>query len=474
MCVDACLHNLHAMTTNCCKAHLCAQDICHQALATVFEHLGLHRSVPVFDRASREWRRALTRRIRLTESLYTVQPQISIALLTDYSGLRSLSLRNLWIRCGGLNSLCNLPNLRTLDVSRNDLSRWGVCAIGQLTRLTGLSLRDCSLQNKVKYMTALTALRDLDLSLNFIGIGTDMLHLATLTNLQRLDLSRNGLGDFRYNLSHLAALTNLTELSLAVNLFPVESIRALSTLTALHRLDVSCCHVNETWAGAIAEALTSLRFLRAAHNFLGGDGVRALATLPCLVDLDINHDLDGNPVIGTPDALSTLTGLTRLNVYECGLDRDACTRTLGLLVELRDLDCGVETRPPQHRQVRTPVENLTRLTNLTRLSLHAAGPSNGLGPIAALTGLQDLCLFSCGLDPGDTVHLTGLTRLTALDLRCNMLGVEDVPLLRGLTGSLQVLRLGGSFQHNVDLSGLQHLDPGDPIQHIVGTSFVAL
>jgi hypothetical protein len=154
-------------------------------------------------------------------------------------------------------------------------------------------------------------------------------------------------------------------------------------------------------------------------------------------DLDLHDVLLGAPE-RIPDEISSLTGLTWLNLWRTGFNDLAMLAGLTALTELNISHTAVSDLSPVNALTGlvhlylsdTGVKDLSpvaELTGLTELNLSRTAVVD-LGPVAALTGLSMLYLSGTGVT--DLSPIAGLTGLSRLDISDT--GIMDLRPLRGL------------------------------------------
>jgi len=231
-------------------------------------------------------------------------------LLILNSGMESLGLSHMGIgsnRAGLLASaLCQMSQLRDLDLSGNRMTKVGFRAIVgslqakplEVLNLGGNTLKKGSAKTLKTLLPGLRALRELVLDNNQFGKGAKLLAeaLQTTVGLTHLDLSRNGIGLSEMNLlvSGIASQTNLTKLSIGSN--PLKDAGAvplsimLRSLPALKALSVPGSRFSEPSALVIRNAIEEkeLDFLDISNQrkgfpgreVFGGVGVKHLVVGP--------------------------------------------------------------------------------------------------------------------------------------------------------------------------------------------------
>ncbi|CAO5680857.1 MAG: hypothetical protein HEEMFOPI_01401 [Holosporales bacterium] len=259
---------------------------------------------------------------------------ITRALLNRNITLRSINLSGNMITDDINNFFGNFDDLRSLDLSNNNIGNSGKSVIA-LAELLG----------------NLTKLTYLNLSKNRIGKNTEKVltvffkALGGLTNLIQFDISDNEIGDFIYNDAiitfgeSLKKMTHLNKLILARNSIGLNInsgifviLQSLGMLTNLTFLDLSGMYVafnGENGTVALSQSLKNLTnliyFDLSGENFIGSDSDygtiilgQSLKNLVKLKHLDLSGNLigylsdEGTNVIG--QALENLTNLMFLNI----------------------------------------------------------------------------------------------------------------------------------------------------------------
>ena len=269
-----------------------------------------------------------------------------------------------------INSLQNLTQLTTLDLSDNQISDIGV--LQSLTQLTNLDLSNNKISD-IGVLQSLTQLTTLDLSHNKIS---DIGVLQSLTQLTNLDLSHNKISD----IGVLQSLTQLSTLCLWDN--KISDIGVLQSLTQLTNLDLSGNKISDI---GVLQSLTQLTNLDLSHNKISDIGV--LQSLTQLTNLDLSTNQ-----ISDTGVLQSLTQLTNLYL--------------------------------SYNKI-SDISVLQSLTQLTYLDLRNNQISD-IGVLQFLTQLTNLNLWSNEIS--DIGVLQSLTQLTTLDLNNNK--ISDLsPLL---------------------------------------------
>jgi hypothetical protein len=290
-----------------------------------------------------------------------------------------------------------------------------------------------------------TALRSL--SLNAIYSDHRQLRqLAALTNLTSLHLF--GYGAYCELVETLRKLPRLQQLSLLS--FLREDLSPTSRLSSLTSLQLPA-HDNRSQIdlGALAAA-TGLRDLHVGMEFTDDGSVEGMGQLTQLSSLSFATQ-DGYD----PTLLSTLTGLSRLELCGYDLDEGATTAMAGVLRNLASLECG------ELGGGRVDPELLHGMSctslDIRGLAMDCSLLSPDRPPLPCLQSLRLRdSLSSCPL----VMHLGGLTSLSIQsdclsDTDCAQLA-ERLPLLRALHLGSRI-RLTPSAAQPLTLEGLKQL-----------------
>jgi Leucine-rich repeat (LRR) protein len=349
----------------------------------------------------------------------------SLELLQHVTALTCLSLP--W---AGLHSLppalSALSNLRDLDVSFNAaLGRGGVAALRPLRHLAALSrldLSECRLPRLPAALSTLSLLRCLNLRSAVLGRDSEAaLPLQRLPQLTYLGLNNCSLARLPPALSALGG--TLAELDLNWNVSlgwegqGEASLAALAHLTALTCLGLARC---------------SLRCLPRGLSALG-----SLANL----NLNGNSGLGAAALGGGFEPLRHLGSVTSLWLYECGLT--ALPWQLTSLPRLAQLSLasneGLGWDEGGWPAALAPLQHLSALTwlSMSWCSLRRLPPV--LPSLAALASLD--VAHNEFWEEEALAPARGLPALTRLDVRgCGL--APQCPALAGFGGGCSVLALG--------------------------------
>ncbi|MFN7094880.1 MAG: leucine-rich repeat domain-containing protein, partial [Burkholderiales bacterium] len=175
--------------------------------------------------------------------------------------------------------------------------------------LTHLNLSKCHLiDSDLKGISKLTNLKSLDLSSNEIT-DDGAKHISKLTNLEKLNLEYNRIMD--NGVKHISTLTNLEKLNLAYNNIGPAGANYLLKLTKLKNLSLSSKNNSIGMNGAkYLSQLINLKRLDLCHNNIGTAGAKYISKLINLKELDLIGTKIGNEFTKN---LSELTKLKKLN-----------------------------------------------------------------------------------------------------------------------------------------------------------------
>ncbi|PWV97741.1 Leucine-rich repeat (LRR) protein [Hoeflea marina] len=316
--------------------------------------------------------------------------------LLQLRNLQSLSLLNIWLDSGKLESLGQLSNLTSLSARAKDIS-----TLAQLSNLTNLTL----VANSASDLSALGGLSKLT-RLSVIANGaSDLSALGRLSNLTSLSVQ----ADLASDLSALGRLSNLT--SLAVQANSASDLSTLGRLSNLTSLSVQADSASDLSALGRLSNLTSL-----AVQVNSASDLSALGRLSNLTSLSVHaneaHDLS---------ALGQLSNLTKLSV-SANKARDLSA--LGRLSNLTRLNL-------QAAKVRD-LAGLGRLTNLTSLHVQATMVSS-LSELGRLSNLTSLSVHTN--EASDISELGQLSNLTSLSVQAgkvNLAGIQELGKLAHL------------------------------------------
>ncbi|CAA7049089.1 unnamed protein product [Microthlaspi erraticum] len=206
------------------------------------------------------------------------------------------------------SSLCELSELRLLDLSRNQLKGELPAEVSNLKQLQVLDLSHNLLSGSVlAAVSGLKLVQSLNVSNNLFRDEIHQEIFSSLSEIQVLDLSMNR---FLGNLDGLYSCSGLEQLSVSGNYLTGELSKNLSNLSALKSLLIS----ENRFSGVIPDVfgnLTRLEHLDVSSNKFSGGFPSSLTQSKKLRVLDLRN----NSLSGSLDDLN-FTGLTDLCVLD--------------------------------------------------------------------------------------------------------------------------------------------------------------
>ncbi|KAL3504940.1 hypothetical protein ACH5RR_034781 [Cinchona calisaya] len=227
-----------------------------------------------------------------------------------------------------LSALCQLNNLRALDLSNNSINDENIppCLLRNLSSLETLDLSRNHLSNSPRTLAALCGLRNLkilNLRDNFLDESSIPSCLFNNgSSLEILDISHNKLKySSSFFFSGICSLQKLKQLSLNDNLIQGEIDPCLSKMTSLFYLDLSFNHFQGNLPSFIFSNLTSLDTLLISDNEF--DGTLSFATFANLSNLRY-IDLSNNDLMVNTESPSWFPSfqLLILKLRNCHLNND--------------------------------------------------------------------------------------------------------------------------------------------------------
>ena len=219
---------------------------------------------------------------------------------------------------GQLGNLSSFTKLQSLTITDTALADAEVAAIGNLPKLTKLTLEKCQLSSIAGLENA-QKLESLDLTNNAI---TSITPLRGITSLKQLCLKENSLSE----ISSVSGLTNLSTLDVSRNV--LTSISGVGNCTALTELNVSNNRLSDVSEVLKITGLLRLNFSNNSVSTLPAwdkscslvtvDGsynsITSLEPLSGLEQLN-NVYMDYNENLQSIDCLSSCPVLIQVNVY---------------------------------------------------------------------------------------------------------------------------------------------------------------
>jgi Leucine-rich repeat (LRR) protein len=265
--------------------------------------------------------------------------------------LQELNLTGTLVSDAGLKSLAKLPDLRVLRLFATKVRGPG---LADLVHLRTLDLRATDVDDKgLAALENLKEMEELDLSRTLVS-GEGLRHLQEMKSLHSLRIAGIILpwtrgGPLKLDAQHLSALTSLRQLDLTLSVCG-QGCAAFGKLTNLERLVLDDCGLTRNCYPATIEEdefgeqhkndppeflrpLTKLKDLRLSHTDIGDAWLEVIGDLPELVNLDLSSTEVTDDGLKN---LSRLTRLERLNLSKIN-ERSGSLAMIGTLQRLRDL-----------------------------------------------------------------------------------------------------------------------------------------
>ncbi|CAA7058652.1 unnamed protein product [Microthlaspi erraticum] len=322
------------------------------------------------------------------------------------------------------SKLFRIQSLRSLDLSRNDLSGQIHWSIGNFSHLTTLDLSNNYFSGRIPASTGnLSHLTSLNLDYNSFD-GEIPSSLGNLSHLTFLHLDGNNLvGEIP---SSLGNLSHLTSLYLDFNNFDGEIPSSLGSLSNLTYLSLKLTNL----VGEIPSSfgsLNNLYYLDVDYNKLSGSFPLPLLNLTKLSALSLSD----NQFTGTlPSSLFTLASLDFLNLRNNQFNGTLELGNISSSSKLKGLFLG------NNNFVGSIPTSLSKLVNLDTLDLSFL---NTQGPI-------DFNIFS---------HLKSLEELDISDM--NTTTTIDLNAILSVLKRLRILDLSGNH-----VSAINNISVSDP------------
>lgn len=294
------------------------------------------------EAAVREALNAAQDTVLYTDDLWKIESFSVPAEAESYADLAGLlGLQKLTIDGAKADDLSFLPamnKLTTLKILNTSVSAEAMDAIGKLSGLTSLTIKNCGISS-ITPLKGLTALTALDLSDNAIR---DLDVLSSMTKLQSLYLQHNAIS----SIDSLKALADLKTLNISYN--SISSVSVLKKCPQLQWLSLSHNKVADLSA---LKNLSGLTTLRAAHNAVE-DASPVVGCLQ-LKELDLSHN-----------KITDISGFSSLEALE---KFDISYNAVTALPQWAE-DCALAQLDASYNQI-SSVSPLERLHNLTKVNV---------------------------------------------------------------------------------------------------------
>ena len=297
--------------------------------------------------------------------------EAEIAPLYEFSGLQSLQL--VVVRGRTFQNLSRLTTLRSLTTWNCEWVNSDVLMqIGSLARLEHLTLNCCDqiTDDGLRHLSSLVDLQSLGLTDLTVISEIGLRHLSTLTNLETLTLAYNPVTDAmckeiaEHHAERLQVL-DLDASSLGEGVITDVGLAHLAKLSKLRRLKLGFHH-SFTPAGLVAGLgnLTNLESLslESVEGCVNGESLKGLSKLVMLrkLNLDSCSDFDDEAAA----ALVHLTALAHLNIAKTMIRRGLSHLSSSTHPNLTYLDMSYSEKLDD-----SGLREITKLCNLTALHL---------------------------------------------------------------------------------------------------------
>ena len=386
-------------------------------------------------------------------------PVESLELIRNLTALRYLSISGSELTDAKMAKVGQLPRLTQLSIAAHDRSE-GLRHIAKLKSLWYLNLqavKDPRLDRNLAYIAGLTKLEEINFENSMIG-DAGLAHLRNMKKLRKLDIFSNpSTGRITdKGIVHLKSLTALEEVRLPsqcltdtgiVHLAEMDSLRKVNVssrhltdkdmvqftqMKSLDDLDLSCPNITDAGLAAICRC-GALKSLTIGRCKISDAGLAHVAGLKSLEHLAIRHV----PIKG--DGLRVLR---------------ACSSLRELRLGFMDLDDGV-------------IDHVAAIPSLERLRFYyIAAPitDESLNKLSRLTNLRTLSIVmketsQMPITDAGLEHLSRLKKLEHVSLNhCEKITEKGLKHFEGLA-SLRYLRLNKS---RVTKAGVDRLKAAIP------------
>jgi Leucine-rich repeat (LRR) protein len=231
----------------------------------------------------------------------------------------------------GLHYLALLEQLRTLELSRTQISSAGLAEVTVLRALERVVIRDSSFDGDgFAALAQLPALRELVLSPGVLD-DPEAPHLGELIGLRELELGLDGFDDRAA--PQLATLVQLERLDLGGSTISDEGLEHLAPLVRLRELELHHTRVTKLGLRHLA-GMSVLERLELDHTDVVDEGVAQLVGLQALRELRLDHTLITDAALVH---VATLGKLERLNLADTVVTAEGVKR-LEALPELKSVN----------------------------------------------------------------------------------------------------------------------------------------
>ncbi len=275
-----------------------------------------------------------------------------LQVLAPLKHLRTLSLFGRKISGIGLRDLAHLGELKSLDLSRSQVTDEGLKVVSQFESLEVLKLETAEhiTLAGIEYLAALKNLRTLDLQVTGATAAWAK-QISSFPQLQNVDLRENPIGDA--GIESIVKLLDLRGLGLDGTDITDKGVRRLTVLTKLERLELSDNYITDESVVPLLAGLSELRSVRLSRTPVTP---KVLDALPRLRHLEELH-LPEFPL--SEASAQLLVPHSQLRVLWASDASDRSLEILSEMTSLRDLLVA-----PAERVTDAGIAHLAKMKNL--------------------------------------------------------------------------------------------------------------
>lgn len=235
-----------------------------------------------------------------------------------------------------LKRLATIPYIRVLWLDNTRANDAGLAHLGKMMGLRHLSLHRCNVTD-----VGLKELRHLHL--RSIGLAATRItdagvaHLKNMEDITQLRLDDTSITDT--GLANISGLKRMYNLDLDNTRITDKGLRHLGAMSNLHFLDIGSPNITDAGMKHLT-GFKKLESLSLANASITEVGLRELAEMPALKTLILSGSQLSPAML---DQLATTDGLTRIDLYDCGVTFEEASRLKRALPKC--LVQGVPTRP---------------------------------------------------------------------------------------------------------------------------------
>ncbi len=384
-----------------------------------------------------------------------------------------------------LELIRNLTSLRYLSISGPQLTDAKMAKVGQLHRLTQLSIAAHDNRQGLRHIAKLKSLRYLNLqAVRDPWFDRNLAYISGLTELEEIDLEDSMIGDA--GLQHLKGMKKLKKLDIGNRNYPVShkitdaGMVHLNNLKSLEELKLPHAGVTDIGLARLA-GLNALKKLNVGRD-VTDEGMAALAKMKSLEDLDLscpNITDAGLAELCRGSSLKSLT-INRCKVTDASLANVANLKSLEYLslanVPINGAGLAALKQCPSLRGISlsfvdlqsNAITHIAAIPPLEKLRLYHIGTpitDESLNRLSRLTNLKTLSIViketsQMPITNAGIAHLSRLKKLEHVSLNhCEKITDEGLRHFEGLA-SLRQLRLDKSLVTKAGADWLRDKIPG--------------